>query len=234
MQFHFIVLLLGFVVGMNSSFAKTSEVTIAEKVPFQAGNTYQLKGSDFSVEVGNDPGSKCAVPGFNCGSGYIPPHPTFKINCGTQKPCPYAVMANSKDSTSGILSIESESSCEKNQPEQCFWEFSRQYKTDEGCMELKSPIGQYYCLKRFENSQRAENRGLCNKLPADIYALRWNCYYEYAIRYKDPSFCENYSAAEVSGKERCWLKMAELMKDKSLCKKITKEKLYVEQCQELK
>tara|TARA_R110000868_G_scaffold117600_11_gene312343 strand:+ start:4241 stop:4909 length:669 start_codon:yes stop_codon:yes gene_type:complete len=214
--------------------AKTIEVSLSGKTTFQAGNTYKLRGADFSVDVGTDPGSKCAVPGFNCGAGYIPPHPTFKISCGSSKPCPYVVITNAKDATSGILSFENEASCEQSKSEQCFREFSKQYKSDEGCMKMSSPLGQYYCLERFPKSQRPENRSLCNKLPAEIYGLRWNCYYDYAIRYKDPSFCELYPEAESSGKERCWLKMADLMKDKSLCKKISKEALYVEQCQALK
>ncbi len=233
MNFYFTALLLGLLVNISNSFAKIIEVSLSEQVSFQAGNTYHLKGSYFSVEVGTNPGTKCAVPGFNCGSGYTPPHPTFNINCNSHMPCDYTVMTNAKDSSTGILSIESESSCEKKQPEQCFMAFSQQHKTDEGCMKMKTPMGKYYCLDRFKNSHRPENKALCNKLPAEIYALRWNCYYEYAIRYRDPSFCENYSEAETSGKERCWLKMADLMKDKSLCKKITKDKSYMEQCQEL-
>lgn len=230
----FLATLACLILFSNAGFAKTIEASLSQKIPFQVGHTYKLKDADFSLEIGADPGSKCAVPGFNCGAGYIPAHPTFKTKCGNQKPCPYIVMANAKDATSGILSFESESSCEHHKPEQCFREFSKQFETDEGCMKLKSPLGQYYCLERFPNSQQPQNRDLCNKLPSDIYGLRWNCYYDYAIRYKDPSFCELYPEKEFSGKERCWLKMAELMKDKSICKKIVKEALYVEQCQALK
>ncbi len=103
-------------------------------------------------------------------------------------------------------------------------------------MKLKSPLGRYYCLERFSDSKLPENRGLCEQLPADIYALRWNCYYEYAVRYRDASFCDKYPASEFSGKDRCLLKMAELLKDQSFCKKIsaTKEHSYLEQCQQLK
>ena len=227
---------LVFIVGINSGFTKSVEVTLSEKVNFKKGDIFKLTGSDFSVEIGSDPGTKCAVPGFNCGSGYQPPRPTFKIECGSNKTCPYIVLSDIKGSETGFLTIESEESCTKSNPEQCFYTFGRQYKSDEGCMNLKTPLGKYYCLKAYDSSKRPENKGLCDQLPKDIYALRWNCFYEYAVRYSDASFCDKYEPSELSGRDRCLLKMAELLKDKSFCKKISnsKEHSYVEQCQQFK
>ncbi len=217
------------------SFAKTQAVELSQKVEFNTGDIISLKGTSYSVKIGSDPGTKCALPGFNCGSGYQPPTPTFIINCGKQQKCPYVLMNYNKTATSGTLTIEDEKSCEKNDPSNCFNQFARNFKTDEGCMELKSPTGRYYCLKRFESSARPESRGLCEQLPESVYALRWNCFYEHAIRYRDVNFCDKYPADESSGRDRCLLKMAEILKDQSLCKKISrsKEHSYLEQCQEL-
>lgn len=234
--FTFMILILLCILGPQNSFAKTYEVGLSEKVLFSKGDIIKLKNTNFSVEIGSFPGTACAVPGFNCGSGYRPPSPTFETNCGTQKPCQYIVLAFPTDGSSGSLTIESEESCVKNDPKNCFYAFAGQFKSDDGCMKLKSPLGRYYCLERFSDSKRPENRDLCEQLPTDIYALRWNCYYEYAIRYSDASFCDKYPASDFSGKDRCLLKMAELLKDQSLCKKIsaTKEHSYLEQCQQLK
>lgn len=230
-----VILILLYVVGPQNSFAKTYEVGLTEKVFFSKGDIIKLKHTDFSVEIGFFPGTTCAVPGFNCGSGYRPPSPTFEIKCGTQKSCPYIVLGFPSDGSSGSLTIESEESCAKNDPKNCFYAYARQFKSDDGCMKLKSPLGRYYCLELFSDSKRPENRGLCEQLPAEIYALRWNCYYEYAVRYRDASFCDKYLASEFSGRDRCLLKMAELLKDQSFCKKIsaTKEHSYLEQCQQL-
>ncbi len=221
---------------MKTGYSKTTEVALSEKVTFKKGDIFKLKGAEFSVEIGADPGTKCAVPGFNCGSGYQPPRPTFKILCGAHKPCPFIVLSQIKNSETGTLTIENEESCTKNNPEQCFYTIARQYTSDEGCMKLKTALGKYYCLKAYESSKRPENKGLCDQLPKDIYALRWNCFYEYAVRYSDPSFCDKYEPSELSGRDRCLLKMAEQLKDKSFCKKISnsKEHSYVEQCQQLK
>ncbi|HAZ14629.1 MAG: hypothetical protein A2X86_16655 [Bdellovibrionales bacterium GWA2_49_15] len=212
--------------------ANTFEVSLSQKVDFKSGDVIKLKKSFFSVQIGSDPGTECAVPGFNCGSGYRPPHPTYKIDCGAKQPCPYIVMASAQDGSSGSLTIEDEKSCEKNNPENCFYEFARQFASDEGCMALKSPSGRYYCLARFDKSARPENRGLCDQLPDAIYALKWNCYYEYAIRYRDPKFCDKYSPKEIDGRDRCLLKMAEIFKDKAFCQKISASKTnsYKEQC----
>jgi hypothetical protein len=225
-----------FFISLPSSFAKTQIVELSQKVEFNTGDTIFLKDSVFSVKIGSDPGTDCAVPGFNCGSGYEPPRPTFIANCGKLQKCPFVLMTNIKTATSGILSIEDEKSCEKNDPENCFYQFAQNFKIDEGCMELKSPSGRYYCLKKFQFSARPENRGLCEQLPESIYALRWNCFYEHAIRYRDASFCDKYPAKESSGRDRCLLKMAEILKDQSHCKKISisKEHSYLEQCQDLK
>lgn len=216
--------------------AKSHQVELSQRIEFNAGDIITLKNSSFTIKIDSDPGTACAVPNFNCGSGYKPPRPSFKVECGKVKSCPYVLMAEIKTATSGILSIEDEKSCETNNPENCFYQFAQNFKTDDGCMELKSPSGRYYCLKKFETSAKAENKGLCEQLPESVYALRWNCFFEYAIRYRDASFCDRYSAKESSGRDRCLLKMAQLLRDKSLCKNISisKDHSYLEQCQDLK
>jgi hypothetical protein len=108
--------------------------------------------------------------------------------------------------------------------------FARLYSKDVECMKLSSPLGRYYCLEKFTDSKIAENKGLCEKLPNSIYALKWNCYYNYAIRYRDPGFCDKYSATELSGRDRCLNKMSSLLNDKSLCQKISATSDYKQQC----
>lgn len=225
-----------FFVSLPTSFAKTQIVELSQKVVFNTGDMILLRDSVFSVKIGSDPGTDCAVPGFNCGSGYEPPRPTFIEDCGKLQECPFVLMTNIKTATSGILSIEDEKSCEKNDPENCFYQFAQNFKIDDGCMKLNSPSGRYYCLKKFPLSARPENKGLCEQLSESIYALRWNCFYEHAIRYRDASFCDKYKAKESSGRDRCLLKMAKILQDQSLCKKISisKEHSYLEQCQDLK
>lgn len=227
-------MILFFVMAMSmlSAFAQNHVVALSQNVDFKIGDVIKLKGTDFSVTIGHDEGSVCAVPGKNCGAGYRPPTPTFAIDCGNVERCPYVAMAIAKDGRSGQLTIENEASCEKNRPENCFDEFARRFKNDEGCMTLKTPMGKYYCLRRFEQSARPENKDLCDQLPEAIFGLRWNCYYEHAIRYRDPIYCDRYPAKDASGRDRCLNKMAELLKDKSLCRKISasKEHTYLEQC----
>ena len=229
------VVILFFISWNHDAFSKNYEIGISEKVSFQTGDIIKLKGTDYSVEIGSFKGSECAVPGFNCGSGYRPPHPTYNVKCGALAPCPYILMHYPVDDRSGSLTIENEESCTKNKLDNCFSTYAGQFTNDEGCMKLKSSFARYYCLQRFADSKRPENKALCEQLPADIYALRWNCFYEYAIRYKDASFCDKYPASEFSGRDRCLLKMAEILKDYSLCKKISasKEHSYVDQCQQL-
>ncbi len=224
------------ITSIPSSFAKNQIVELSQNVVFNSGDTITLKDSVFSVKIGSNPGTNCAVPGFNCGSGYMPPTPSYNINCGQQKDCPYVLMTDHKTATTGTLSIEDEKSCENKDPPNCFYQFARNFSTDEGCMKFKSPSGRYYCLKKFESSARSENRSLCDQLPESVYALRWNCYYEHAIRYRDASFCDKYPKSENSGRDRCLLKMAEILHDQSLCKKISesKEHSYIEQCRNLK
>lgn len=228
-------LILTYMSCIHYGYSKTHEVGISEKVSFSVGDVIKLKGTDYSVKIGLFPGTECAVPGFNCGSGYRPPHPSYDIECGMVSPCPYILMDYPVDSTTGYLTIETEESCTKNRLKNCFLTYARQFTTDEGCMKLKSPFSRYHCLELFNDSRRPENKTLCEQLPEDIYALRWNCFYEYAIRYRDASFCDKYAASELSGRDRCLLKMAELLKDHSLCKKISasKEHTYAEQCQQL-
>ena len=230
-----LIFLLSITSWIDRGYTKSYIVGISEKVSFQKGDIVKLKGTDYSVEIGFFAGSKCAVPGFNCGSGYRPPHPTYNVKCGSLTPCPYILMNYPADDTSGSLTIENEDSCNKNKLDNCFSTYAGQFTNDEGCMKLKSPFGRYYCLQRFADSKRPENKALCEQLPADIYALRWNCFYEYAVRYQDPSFCDKYSTSDFSGRDRCLLKMAEILQDYSLCKKISasKEHSYVEQCQQL-
>ena len=213
--------------------AETTVVSLSDKIKFKTGDVIQLKDSEYSVTIGFDKGSKCAVPGFNCGSGYQPPRPTFSIQCGKINPCPYVALIFPNDSTTGLLSIENIKSCETHDTEICFREFANLFKKDVGCMNISNPDGRYYCLKNFENSKLIENKKLCDELSPSVYALKWNCFYEYAIRYKDQNFCDKYSAKESSGRNRCFLKMAEILKDKSLCSKINKnsEDSYLEQCQ---
>lgn len=230
------LLFLFLILFISDSYAKTHTVSLSEKIEFNSGDIITLKDSLFSVEIGSDPGTTCAVPGFNCGSGYSPPSPTYLVKCGEKKLCPYVLMTNQKNATSGNLSIEDETSCEKNDPENCFSQFARYADGDTSCMNLISPLGRYYCLKRFEKSARPENKGLCEKLPESIYALKWNCYYEYAVRYRDASFCNKYSQSERSGRDRCLLQMATILNDQSLCDKMSgsKEDTYLEQCRNLK
>lgn len=231
-----LLFLIGVLFISSSTLAKTSVTELSKNTAFESGDIIRLKDSPFSVTVGWFKGSECAVPGFNCGSGYIPPHFTFQSDCGKLNPCPYVVLYLPRGENSKTLSIENEESCEKMKSESCFYEFARAYKTDSGCSNLKSPYGRYHCLRFFNHSALPENKTLCDQLPETIYALRWNCYYEFAIRYKDPSFCEKYSVADQSGKDRCFLKMAELLKNKSLCEKISvsKDNSYKEQCNALK
>ncbi len=232
----FLLLLALTLTGIQSSYSKSTEIGLSEKVTFKKGDRFKLKSEEFSVEIGSDPGTHCAVPGFNCGSGYRPPRPTFKTECGTHKVCPYIIMSDIRGSETGFLTIESAESCEKSNPEQCYFSFGRHYKSDDGCMNLKTDLGKYYCLKAYEKSKRPENKTLCDRLPKDVYGLRGNCFYEYAVRYLDVSFCDKYEPSELSGRDRCLLHMAELLKDKSLCKKISasKEHSYVELCRQIK
>jgi len=223
---------------MSSAFAKTHEVNLAEKVTFTTGDVIKLKGTNYSIEVGGpyEP-VQCAMPGQNCGAGYRPPVPTFKVNC-SETPCSYILHTFNQSGTSGTLSIETEETCLKkaHQANSCFYDYARALKSDEGCMQLKTAVGKFHCLKRFHNSARAENKGLCDQLPKEIYALQWDCFYDYAILYKDPSFCAKFEKKDVEIADRCWNRMAQVMKDKSLCQKIsaTKNHTYKEQCDELK
>lgn len=236
MAFNFFLWAFLFIISLPSSFAKNQIVELSQNVEFNTGDILNLKGTEFAVKIEADPGTECAVPGLNCGSGYRPPSPKYIVDCGTHRSCPYVLMTAHKTATSGSLSIEDEKSCEKKDPPNCFYQFANNFKTDDGCMKLKSPSGIYYCLKKFPSSARPENKGLCEQLPESVYALRWNCFYEYADKYRDASFCDKYSAAESSGRDRCLLQMARILQDQTLCTKISdsKEHSYVEQCRDLK
>jgi len=223
---------------MSSAFAKTHEVSLSESVTFNTGDLISLKGTSYSVEVGGpyEP-VKCAIPGRNCGAGYTPPRPVFNIKCAGD-PCPYILQTFNQSGTSGTLSVETEETCVQkgNQANTCFYDYARGLKSDEGCMKLKTALGKFHCLKRFEHTARPENKTLCDQLPKEIYSLRENCYYDYAILYKDPSLCEKFDKKNPSGADRCWNKMAEVMKDKTLCLKISGDKTnsYKALCDELK
>lgn len=214
------------------------EIDLSQKTKFKVGDTFNLKKSKVSLTIGFDKGSECAVPGYNCGAGYIPPHPIYTLNCDNQVPCPYVVLMNANDSDKGIISIETEETCTKSDPKTCFYQFGRSFKTDIECLKLKTALGQYHCLEIFPLSTMPEIKSLCEKLPKDIYALQWNCFYEYAIRFKDPSFCNKYSNTkeDISGKNRCYLKMAEMLKDKQYCQPIVaaQDDSYKAQCELLK
>ena len=218
------------------SFSGTHIVSLSQEVIFKPGDVIKLKNTTFSITIGLNKGTSCAVPGKNCGSGYIPPHLTIKSDCGEEKSCQYFIIDSIIDIKEGKLSIETEETCLNKNFEICFNNYSRSLQSDEDCSVLKTAVGKYHCLKRFYSSKRPENKNLCDQLPDSIYALKWNCYYEFAIRYKDSSFCEKYSKEEFSGKDRCYLKMAEIFKDKKFCSKIsdTKEHTYREQCSQLR
>lgn len=233
-------LFLIYFVFIFGHFANGAEkiVSLSEKTHFTVGDTFKLISTNVSVKIEFDKGSECAVPGYNCGAGYRPPHPIYKLNCDNLNPCPYIVMMVATDSNKGIISIENEDSCVKSDPKMCFYELGKSFKSDIDCLKLKTPLAQYYCLEVFQTSTLKVARTLCDTLPKDIYALQWNCFYDYAIRYRDPTFCEKYSnlKQDLSGKSRCYLKMAELFKDKKFCKNIiaSKDDSYKEQCDQLK
>ena len=210
------------------------EVTVGQKIGVASGDTVRLKGKSFEVKIRAAGESvPCAVPGFNCGEGYVPPHPTFQAQC-EEKPCPWFFHAEVKDATHADLVIHTEDSCAAlgNASKNCFYSFSGGVKTAEGCLALKTPLGRYHCIQRFQVAL-PELRDLCPKLPADIFALRENCYYEWAERYRDASFCKKFDVKDYSGAERCWLHMARQLKDPSLCSNIKIEPSYVGQCREL-
>jgi hypothetical protein len=211
------------------------EVELGQKITVKSGEGVKLKGQDYSVTVGapHEPVA-CAVPGFNCGSGYIPPAPTFQENC-TASPCPYFFATEVKDASTANLTIHNEKSCEqlKAQASACFYSYARTLKSAEGCSTLKGALGKYHCLQVYSVAL-PQFRSVCDELPSDIQGLRENCYYDWAIRYRDASYCKKFDAKDFSGAERCWLKMAELLNDRSLCRNIKKEPSYVAQCQALK
>lgn len=212
------------------------DVAIGQKVFVASGDTVRLKGKNYSVIVGQAPESvPCAVPGRNCGSGYVPAHPIFTVKC-PQSPCPYFLNSNDQSSTTAEVVIHTEESCSalKHMADSCFYSFARTLKSVDECTVLKGALGRYFCIMRFQNTVPSGFRSICDQLPQDIYGLRGNCYYEWAIRLKDSSFCDKYEPGDFSGSERCWLKMVEILKDKSLCRHVKKEPLYVEQCQGIK
>lgn len=218
----------------HSIFASETILELGQKVNFKVGDIFKLKNTKVVAKIEKDNGTKCAVPGFNCGSGFIPPHPILKLDCENKSPCPYVVTMIASTADSGMISFESEETCLLHDPKNCFFQMSKGFKTDVDCMMLKTPMAQYYCLEGFPKSTREENKKLCGKLPENIYALRWNCYYDYAIRYLDPNFCDQYTTSpdDISGRNRCYLKMAELLKNKKFCEKISKSvsDSYLEQC----
>ena len=75
-------------------------------VDFKTGDIITLTNSKFKIEIGMEKGSECAVPGLNCGNGYIPPHPTYKIECGGQEPYPCIAMALTREAKAGKISIQ--------------------------------------------------------------------------------------------------------------------------------
>jgi hypothetical protein len=77
-------------------------------------------------------------------------------------------------------------------------------------------------------------RGVCDGLPGDIPYLRSNCLYDWAIRYRDPGYCHKFTKQEIDGAARCWNKMAEELKDKTLCENIPPGNHYRGLCDSLK
>lgn len=214
----------------------THEVELGQRITVKSGEVVKLKGREYSVSVG-DPYEpvKCAVPGKNCGAAYQPPAPTFREKC-TGSPCPYFFSPEVKGADTAALTLHDENTCGalKHQANACFYDFARRLNAAEGCSALKTALGRYHCLQMFSGQALVDFRGVCDALPSDIHALRENCYYDWAIRYRDAGFCKKFDAKDFSGAERCWLRMAELLKDRSLCNQIKKEPSYVEQCQALK
>ena len=73
------------------------EVSVGQKIGVVSGDQVRLKGKSFEVKIRAAGESvPCAVPGFNCGEGYVPPHPTFHAQC-EEKPCPWFFHAEVKD-----------------------------------------------------------------------------------------------------------------------------------------
>ncbi len=215
----------------NMASSKNHFVEISKTIAVEVGDTIKTKDDSYSAVIKMSEASDCAVPGFNCGAGYRPSAPYIEETCKA-KNCDGI---GSVYYTSGklVFSLENEDSClEKKNNETCFHLLTKDVKEDKDCNKFNSHIGKYFCLKNFDQSNLKDNRDLCDKLPNDIYSLKWNCFYEWAIRYKDPSFCEQYSKTQLSGKNRCYLKMAVLFNSSKYCKKIEEhnEDSYLEQC----
>jgi hypothetical protein len=213
--------------------AETKMVELGQEFSYQAGEKIVLSNADFSVEVSADPGTKCAVPGFNCGSGYIPPHPKFKMNCSNSNPCPYVfINAQTLSGTAGKGLIESLKKCETDENELCLRSYVDQIRRAEDCL-VYPPLIRYFCLQRFSLAIPVTERGLCDLLPENKNPYRrGNCYYDYAVSLKDPTLCEKFKAEDFSQKDRCYNRLSQVLKDKTLCQKIsdTKEHNYKQQC----
>ena len=226
--------LLIIIIPINTAFGKIHVVSISQTIPVTLGDTIQTKDKLYSAIVKITKSSDCAVPGFNCGAGYQPARYYLEESC-KKDPCENSGSVYYSGEKL-VFSLENEQSClKKKNNKTCFYSLYKRVLIDSDCSKFESTTGKYYCLNKFSQSRLKSNRELCDKLPSGTYALKWNCFYEWAIRYKDPLFCEKYSASQLSGRNRCFLKMANLLKSKAMCKKIIKSKddSYLEQCFDL-
>jgi len=220
-----------FLVFILNSLAAIKPVEMSTEFQYQSGDKIVLNKHDFSVEVSSDSGTECAVPGFNCGSGYRPPHPIFKIVCGQSGICPY-VFVNKQilTASSGVATIESIKKCEQEENELCLRSYVNQVIKAEDCL-IYRPLIQY-C---FSLAIPQTARGLCDQLPEGKNPYRKNnCFYDYAVSFKDPSLCDKFKPEDFQQRDRCLGRLAQTLRDKSLCHKIsdTKEHNYKQQCLE--
>jgi hypothetical protein len=203
--------------------SKTHQVELGVPTLLKTGERIQLKGTTYELALANffEP-VKCAVPGFNCGAGYRPPSPHFSVQCKSI-PCPYFYETQVKGQNSVEVVIHSEESCAalKSAASSCFYGYSRSVvKKAEDCLNLKTALGRYHCVQRFHLSLPESMRTVCDDLPKDIPGLQASCWYDWAIRFKDSRFCASFTKEDTDGSSRCWAKMAQELKDRTLCMKI--------------
>ncbi len=222
---------LSIILSHSTSQAKTHIVELSKTVAVEVGDTLKTKDGAYTAVIKMSKASDCAVPGFNCGAGYRPSAAYVEESCIGKK----CIGKGRVYFFAGklVFSLENEQSClERDFNESCFYALSEGVKKATDCNNFNSPTGKYICLSKFPLSNHEQFRSLCDQLPK---SLRWNCYYEWAQKYKDSGFCEKYPPKEFNGRNRCYLKLAELLRSKALCEKIIKRKedSYHEQCHQL-
>lgn len=220
-----------YLVISNVVFGETHNIELSQQINVEIEDVVKTKDGSYSAVIKMSEASDCAVPGFNCGAGYRPSAPYIEETCKAKSCDGKGSVYYSAGKL--VFSLENEESClTKKNNQTCFHLLTKDVQADKDCNKFNSHVAKYYCLNNFDQSNLKENRDLCDKLPSDIYGLKWNCFYEWAIRYKDPSFCEQYSKTQLSGKNRCYLKMAVLFNSNKYCKNIEKnnEDSYLEQC----